>query len=134
MISTFISLEEARRYINELDLDYIVQAMCAPTYPLPQWSLVDAIHCSKLYKNFLILQKKHLPESIVPTRQIDEFWHAHILYTKQYFHDCMNIFGHYLHHQPAAPGDDDEKLLRDYLKTKQLYLEEFKQSLDLIVK
>jgi hypothetical protein len=124
-----IDLKTARDYIFELDLSYVIEAMCAPSYPLPRWTLSDAEHCCQLYKNFLFLLKKNLPIFLVPTREIDEFWHNHILYTKKYHHDCMQIFGHYLHHEPADPKENTEKLLQQFAVTKQLYFEEFKQPL-----
>ncbi len=120
-----ISLDEARAYLLRLDLSYIVDAMCAPSYALPRWHRDEALHCLKLYKNFILLQKKHLPECLVPTREIDEFWHNHILYTKQYHADCAAIFGHYLHHVPANPNEDAEQLVEDYQKTKRYYFAEF---------
>ena len=129
-----LSLEAARVYLANLDLTYIVTPMCASSYPLPQWVLADAEYCANLYKDFLWLQKKYLPQPLVPTREIDEFWHNHILYTKNYFHDCMNIFGYYLHHDPLSPDEDKDKLVEDYLKTKQLYLTEFNRPLGLIRK
>lgn len=122
-----ISLEEARVYLEKLDLSYIVIAMCAESYPLPRWTLSDANHCCQLYKNFLFLQKKHAPIPLVPTRLVDEFWHNHILHTQKYFRDCLNIFGRYLHHDPASPNDNPEQLKQDYLRTTQLYREEFNQ-------
>jgi hypothetical protein len=124
-----ISLEEARHYIDALDLRYIVDAMCDSQYPLPRWTLSDAIHCSQLYKNFLYLFKKHLPIQLVPTKEVDEFWHNHILYTKNYHRDCMQIFGHYLHHEPANPNENSDDLINDFVITKQLYLAEFNQPL-----
>lgn len=127
-----VELETARQYIEALDLQYIIDAMCAASYPLPRWTLQDAKRCAQLYKNFLMLQKKHHPEPLVPTRQIDEFWHNHILYTQRYTQDCLAIFGHYLHHEPALPDENPGKLVNSYLKTKQYYLKEFKQPLDLI--
>lgn len=129
----FISDDAARLYIEQLDLSYLVETMCAPTYPLPRWTISDATQCVALYKNFLLLQKKHLPESLVPTRQIDECWHNHILHTKNYVHDCLQIFGHYLHHEPASPNENPNKLVQDYIKTKQYYLNEFNQPLELIL-
>jgi hypothetical protein len=131
MITQEISLQAARLYIEQLDLNYIIEAMCSPSYALPRWTVSDATRCLRLYKNFLFLQKKHLPESLVPSRQIDEFWHNHILYTKNYLHDCLNIFGHYLHHQPASPNEDSQYLVQHYLKTKAFYFAEFGESLDL---
>lgn len=127
-----VTLEVARTYIQQLDLSYIIAAMCAPGYMLPQWELAEAQHCCALYKNFLWLNKKHLPEFLVPTREIDEFWHNHILYTQRYFYDCKQIFGFYFHHVPTSPDDDPQHLIDGYQKTKQLYLEEFRQPLNLL--
>jgi len=122
----------ARAYIEALDVDYIIAFMCSERYPLPRWTLTDATHCCRLYKNFLILLKKHHPEFLVPTREIDEFWHNHILYTKRYFRDSQAIFGYYLHHDPASPDDNPEMLVKGYLKTKQYYLDEFKEPLEIV--
>src|SRR5690242_17996976 len=102
MLNMSINNEHALLYIKQLNLTYIVDTMCSNAYPLPRWERADALHCLKLYKNFLWLQKKNLPEPLVPSREIDEFWHNHILHTKHYFQDCFNIFGHYLHHAPAS--------------------------------
>lgn len=124
-----MDLEQARFYLAELDLSYIVDAMCSPSYALPKWHRAEALHCMQLYKNFLLLQKKHFPEFLVPSREIDEFWHNHILYTQQYHADCAAIFGHYLHHQPASPTEDMQQLVNDYLKTKQYYFAEFGEEL-----
>lgn len=127
------SLEAAQQYLQDLDLQYIIEAMCAPSYPLPRWSVADAQHCCQLYKNFLFLQKKHFPALLVPTREIDEFWHNHILYTKRYMADCQHIFGHYLHHEPAAPDEDLAGLIDSFLRTKEFYLQEFQQPLTTIL-
>lgn len=124
-----IRLEDARCYIDALDLDYIIESMCSTQYPLPRWTLADAKHCAQLYKNFLFLFKKHFPTPLVPTKEVDEFWHNHILYTKKYHYDCMHIFGHYLHHEPANPNESSDNLINDFLITKQLYLAEFNQPL-----
>jgi len=125
-----ISFATARAYIEALDLEYIVQVMCAEHYSLPRWTLSDARRCCQLYKNFLILLKKHSPQMLVPTREIDEFWHNHILHTKKYFQDSRAIFGHYIHHDPASPNDSPDVLVQGFLKTKEYYLEEFKEPLE----
>lgn len=127
------SVEEAREYLQTLNLQYIVEAMCASTYPLPRWSLKEAEHCCQLYKNFLFLQKKYSDVSLVPTREIDEFWHNHILYTRQYTEDCQHIFGHYLHHVPTAPDENPGDLIDGFLRTKELYLKEFNEPLTLLL-
>lgn len=132
MNKKLISLEEALSYIKRLDLRYIIDAMCAASYALPRWTMSDATHCCQLYKNFLYLQKKHSPAALVPTREIDEFWHNHILYTRNYFNDCFSIFGHYLHHNPSSPHEDLEQLAKDFMKTKQFYYDEFKKPLKIM--
>ena len=68
-----------------------------------------------MYRAFLFLCKNYPNEVIVPTREVDEFWHLHILDTRAYQKDCQKIFGYYLHHYPYAglPGtnqsDDQEE-------------------------
>lgn len=129
IMTTGISLETAKEYLQQLNLNYLIDAMCSPNYTLPRWTKEDAEKACQLYKNFLFLQKKYLPQPLVPTREIDEVWHNHILHTKRYHEDCMKIFGHYLHHLPASPNDDNKKLIEYFLQTKQLYLETFKAPL-----
>ena len=69
-----------------------------------------------------------MPQPLVPTLEIDEFWHNHILYTQRYTEDCLNIFGHYLHHEPAEPTTTDWLAIKDHFeKTKALYLKEFNE-------
>lgn len=126
-----ISLDEARDYLTQLDLSYIVEFMCAPHYPLPRWTKADALKCCELYKNFLWLHKK-FSKPLVPTKEIDEFWHNHILYTQRYTKDCLKIFGHYFHHEPESPTDNPEALVKLFVETKTLYLEEFNEPLGLM--
>lgn len=129
-----ISLIQAKNYLDHLDLNYLALTMCAESYPLPRWQMNDAIICLQRYKNFLWLQKKYIGTPLVPTREIDECWHNHILFTRLYVRDCLQIFGHYLHHDPFPIGQDTTELIQDYLNTKTLYEAEFGQSLALIQK
>ena len=122
----------AQVYLEALNLDYLIDFMCGERYPLPRWRRVDAEHCASLYKNFLWLNKKHSGQTLVPTREIDEFWHNHILYTRQYARDCLAIFGRYLHHEPSPPDEDPADLVKHYLHTKALYAAEFGQELTLL--
>lgn len=120
-----VSLEEGLAYIEAMDLNYIVEYMCSERYPLPRWTLSDAKQCQTLYKNFLTLFKQHPNEGLVPNKHVDEFWHNHILFTKEYIKDCIAIFGHYLHHIPANANDNPEILVQQFLKTKELYFDAF---------
>lgn len=39
-----------------------------------------------------------------PAELVDDFWHEHILFTKQYMEFCQEHFGEYIHHQPCGKG------------------------------
>ena len=45
------------------------------------------------YKRFLALKYFYPKETLVPNKLVDEFWHAHILDTRNYHMDCLKIFG-----------------------------------------
>lgn len=64
------------------------------------WTKENLERVEKLYRNFLTLHALYPNETLVPTKEIDEFWHQHILDTKNYFQDCVHMFGEYLHHDP----------------------------------
>lgn len=50
------------------------------------------------YLQFLRQCKTEL--KVRPDKDVDEYWHAHILHTKQYAEDCQRYFGYFLHHEP----------------------------------
>ena len=52
------------------------------------------------YRAFLVLNALYPQERIVPPKEVDEFWHAHILDTKKYADDCEAVFGYFFHHYP----------------------------------
>ena len=96
------------------------------------WSREQCDAVEKWYKRFLILNITYPQRSIVPTKEIDEFWHFHILDTEKYAEDCQNTFGHFLHHFPyfGMRGEADKKELEEsFAKTKDLFLSEFGESL-----
>lgn len=52
------------------------------------------------YKMFLYLQFIFPNIELVPTQEIDEVWHTHILLnTYQYIQDCQDLYGYILHHR-----------------------------------
>jgi len=62
------------------------------------------------YKMFLLLHFLFPHISLVPTQEIDEVWHTHILLnTRQYFQDCQHLFGDILHHYSPAEVDKAER-------------------------
>lgn len=86
----------------------------------PRWSPARAKTAEKWYRRFLFLVAKYPNEVIVPTKEVDEIWHAHILDTRKYEQDCEHIFGGYLHHFPylgIRNADDREAWLTAFLRT-----------------
>lgn len=65
----------------------------------------------------------------MPTVDIDDVWHLHVLDTSRYMKDCEAIFGEYLHHTPVLPfdcNDVDEITRQAYLaETMRAWKEEF---------
>jgi len=47
--------------------------------------------------------------SMVPSPLVDLVWHSHILDTKAYFNDCLQMFGKYIHHVPSFGEAETEK-------------------------
>lgn len=121
------TLHATRAQLDALDLTYLVDTVCSPLYPLPRWQREAAEHTLKRYKNFLCLQHRHRDTPLVPKKDIDEFWHNHILFTENYTRDCLTIFGYYLHHRPALPGDDLNELKAPFEHTKALYEASFQE-------
>lgn len=74
------------------------------------WTSEHADRIELAYRRFLVLLAKYPQMQIVPTRDIDAFWHAHILDTRKYASDCERIFGGFVHHDPGLGrfGDQDQ--------------------------
>ncbi|MCH2039364.1 MAG: glycine-rich domain-containing protein-like [Saccharospirillaceae bacterium] len=80
------------------------------------------------YRRFLHLKKLYPGVSFVPSKQIDQIWHAHILDTKAYREDCQKIFGCFIDHYPyfGIYGKEDySKLIAAFDKTIALYEKHF---------
>ncbi len=61
----------------------------------------DVLELGELrYRKFLAEAKMNPNSRTSPDLLVDEFWHAHILFTKKYDADCASYFGYFLHHDP----------------------------------
>ena len=96
-----------------------------------KWSRDKADLLEVWYRRFLYLVNLYPKTTLVPSRDIDIFWHAHILDTKKYMKDCENLFGKYFHHFPyfGMRGAKDQSNWEDaFQKTDELYLQHFGES------
>jgi len=94
------------------------------------WTREYADSIELAYKNYLTMLVKYPDdaEDILLSKDVDEFWHTHILQTIKYTEDCLNTFGNFLHHAPhigeRTPADLEKRgALAE--KTRHLYEQEF---------
>lgn len=118
-------LPEESKILN-LDLSLVKQRLVEREH----WEDRDASEAIRRYKNFLILIVKYPDQLLAPAPDMDEAWHNHILFTREYSIACEEIFGGYLHHTPAQSSHPDEKgrMERAQQHTADIYQKEFNES------
>jgi hypothetical protein len=80
------------------------------------------------YRQFLYLIVCNPGQTIVPwSRDLDDFWHEHILDTAKYAQDCQNILGSFIHHNPHLP-EGSAPHIKAFAATRQMYKSAFKKS------
>lgn len=134
MAGEISSIEEAKEYIYSLNFDRIINKLVAQDH----WLRDDAEKSFHMFKGFLYLKKKYpLFKSLVPSKDIDDCWHAFILDTAYYRATCKTLFNKeypeqdgYLDHYPYFGLDDNgnknPKILADaFAATQDLYFKEF---------
>lgn len=96
------------------------------------WSREYADRMEVAYKRFLTLLVTHPETTVAPSKEIDKFWHAHILDTMKYADDCQQVFGYFLHHFPyfgLRGADDAAQLAQAGQDMERLYQQEFGESM-----
>lgn len=130
-------LDEVYDYIAGLDFSAAKEMLTSPG--LPSESAIEDVHadfCELHYKRWLYLRRKHEGKLLPPTRDIDVFWHSHILDTFRYHEDCDRIFGYYFQHYPyfGVRGEKDAaNFKRAFTEMAHLYKEEFHVNLPIFV-
>lgn len=113
--------------IQALDLDPIkIKLMDADEGQ--GWSREHADRMEVAYKRFLTLLVTHPETTVAPSKEIDKFWHAHILDTMKYADDCQQVFGYFLHHFPyfgLRGAEDAAQLAQAGQDMERLYQKEF---------
>lgn len=61
------------------------------------------------YKKFLALIKKYPGVTFVPTKDIDDVWHSHMLSPRAYCLDTITYFGQILDHNAGFGSIENEK-------------------------
>ena len=68
------------------------------------WTLGYALAVVEEYRRFLVLTQVAGPPA-GPSPDVDEAWHLHLTRTAHYDAFCNAVFGRFLHHEPARPGE-----------------------------
>lgn len=130
-ISWLINEKGIMPEIAGINLEMIKMKMQHP-HEGKNWTPEFADEMEVEYKRFLHLNKKFPKVGIVPTDDIDEMWHYHILDTRAYIKDSEAVFGGYFHHFPyfGIRGEEDEQNLKNTFEaTKELYFNEFGENM-----
>lgn len=113
--------------VGKVDLSMVKAKILDPEEGL-RWNRAKADFVEIRYRQFLYLMVKYQRRSIVPTRDVDAFWHYHILDTLSYSRDCELVAGTFIHHFPyfGMRGEEDaQNLVSSFEATKELYFEVF---------
>jgi len=127
-VDQVVAVEEQLSLVDDLDLEPVVYKLMHPEPGEEGLRLGQADRDVELYRRFLKLCVLHPGTTIVPTRQIDHFWHTHMLDTAKYRADCDRVFGRFMDHFPYAGlgGTDDRRAWRaDFDRTRRLFREHF---------
>jgi hypothetical protein len=122
-------VEQVIAAINALDLESVKVRAMDPELG-EGWTREYADGIERGYRTYLTMLAKYPDhaEDILLSKDVDEFWHTHILQTIKYTDDCEAVFGKYLHHAPhigQVTKTDVEKRTALAEKTRHLYEREF---------
>jgi hypothetical protein len=85
----------------------------------------NVVRMEEEYRRWLSLALTTKGDERIPiSREVDPFWHEHILFTKEYVEFGNKLIGKYIHHTPADARDIRE-LKGPYKRTLELYKKNF---------
>jgi hypothetical protein len=87
------------------------------------WSLAMAREAVGEYRKFCFLATVSTQGPVTPSEEVDEVWHLHLAYTRDYWDRwCGDALGRRLHHDPTSGGPMEASRFRvQYAATLALY-------------
>lgn len=96
-----------------LSLDLVAASYRSETIPA-RWTAARRERAALDYRRFLALAQAEPGAKLAPTKDIDLFWHLHMLHPVDYFRDCQRLFGAILDHDGGFGATAEEApLLRE---------------------
>jgi hypothetical protein len=83
----------------------------------PEWDNHKIVQLIEEYRNFLFVAGTSKTEC-TPSAEVDEVWHQHMLFTRDYREFCRTVFGKFIDHNPEK-STDKKDYSEQYLKTTQ---------------
>ena len=90
------------------------------------WTLPFTEGAIREYRRFCFLAMAS-PAPVTPSEEVDEVWHMHLTYTRDYWDVwCGQVLGRKLHHDPTRGSQADQATFRaQYAATLKLYEQYF---------
>lgn len=85
----------------------------------------DLNDMEKEYGRYMELVTKNRNVKLPVSPPVDQFWHAHIFFSRDYIDFSQKVMGTYIHHYSALTQEERIKLAPNYELTRQLYREKF---------
>ena len=94
-------IQKAIARANDFSLDEVRSRVAKEN---PNWSrkrIDTAVAEYRKWLALIVLNKKKFGKLGMCSKDVDEVWHAHILFTRKYAADCKALCGRFIHHQPT---------------------------------
>ncbi|HEY9584669.1 MAG TPA: hypothetical protein VJI33_03805 [Candidatus Paceibacterota bacterium] len=91
-----------------------------------RWSVKRCLAVDQEYRRFIALHVIHPKAGISPSKLVDEMWHTHVLFTRDYAKFCETIAGKFIHHNPFLKADQNRPEVKKVPhRTMMLYRRHF---------
>ena len=121
---TGLSLKVILKFILDYDFSEILKRLVK----VENWNKSSALIAIEQYKHFIFLKRKYPHHEPLPApTDLDQVWHAHILFTKNYEQFCIKVFGKFLHHNPVNENDPEMQnvMRKGFIRLQALHKREF---------
>ncbi len=108
--------------LPHLSVDLVAASYRSDDFPT-DWTAEQREASALRYRQWLHLKQLQPNSRLAPTRDIDFFWHLHMLAPVAYYRDCMRLFGRLMDHDGGFGKGDGElpELQQVYVETARLW-------------